>query len=499
MPAINTAALDRLSNGIIHLELEQPRIGVMLGILIISLFGVSKQVRFLRIPHLVFFIGKHFGTGAILSTAFCHLLPDAFDSLQNPDVEEKYHGIGKWTGLIILVSLLSIFLVEYASTSYVDHLHAEPSAPPSPSYSPPPSRSKTPQASLSDGTVQPILPPQSSSSPPINPRSYPNCTTFAATESTPLIGAPKRTKSLCNFDHHRDDALLSLILLNSPRLSRGGLPHSGLVWGRDVACVCHMGRVALAQACENDAAFNEGEEDEEKDVKPKIGRRRQVIGILILQLGIMIHSLVIGLTLAITTGTDFTSLVTAIVFHQLFEGLSLGIRIAGLPLAQFPSHDPPTPSRSSSSSSNQSFPSQAHSHSHHESWTSRWLSPTLSILFAITTPLGILAGTYLFAPSKPETDPDQAARMHLTQGLMSGISAGMLIYAATVEMLAGDFVFGDVGGDHGHAHEHTSHGHVHDHDHAHEESRLTPIWRKVIAVCSLLAGVTAMALVGLGE
>ncbi|EDR11988.1 uncharacterized protein LACBIDRAFT_314028 [Laccaria bicolor S238N-H82] len=39
--------------------------------------------------------------------------------------------------------------------------------------------------------------------------------------------------------------------------------------------------------------------------------------------------------------------------------------------------------------------------------------------------------------------------MLLTQGLMSAILAGLLIYAATVEMIAGDFVFGDVVG-HGH-------------------------------------------------
>lgn len=90
--------------------------------------------------------------------------------------------------------------------------------------------------------------------------------------------------------------------------------------------------------------------------------------------------------------------------------------------------------------------------------------------------------------------------MHLIQGLMSGISAGMLIYAATVEMLAGDFVFGDVGGDHGHTLEHDGgHGHSHIHEHSHGESKLSANARKVLAVVSLLAGATAMALVGLGE
>jgi zinc transporter 1/2/3 len=42
--------------------------------------------------------------------------------------------------------------------------------------------------------------------------------------------------------------------------------------------------------------------------------------------------------------------------------------------------------------------------------------------------------------------------MLLIQGVMSAISAGMLIYAATVEMIAGDFVFGDVDGGHHHHH-----------------------------------------------
>lgn len=94
--------------------------------------------------------------------------------------------------------------------------------------------------------------------------------------------------------------------------------------------------------------------------------------------------------------------------------------------------------------------------------------------------------------------------MALTQGLLSAVSAGMLIYAATVEMIAGDFVFGDVGGDHGHTHDHThdhEHGHGHGHGHATGtgETKHSSNGRKVLAVISLLAGVAGMGLVGLGE
>lgn len=54
--------------------------------------------------------------------------------------------------------------------------------------------------------------------------------------------------------------------------------------------------------------------DRRDEEKPRIGRRRQVIGLLVLQLGIMIHSIVIGLTLAITTGADFSEFTTAYIY-----------------------------------------------------------------------------------------------------------------------------------------------------------------------------------------
>ncbi|KIY44655.1 Zinc/iron permease, partial [Fistulina hepatica ATCC 64428] len=135
----------------------------------------------------------------------------------------------------------------------------------------------------------------------------------------------------------------------------------------------------------------------------------------VLQSGIMLHSLVIGLTLSITSGADFTSLVSAISFHQVFEGLSLGIRISALPKQG------------------------------RRSIT--YLKLVLYVLFAVTTPTGILVGLLAFtAGSGSSTD---SVQMDAVQGILSAISAGMLIYAATVEMLAGDFVFGKLGSEGG--------------------------------------------------
>ena len=127
----------------------------------------------------------------------------------------------------------------------------------------------------------------------------------------------------------------------------------------------------------------------------------------------MIHSLVIGFTLALASGADFESLVTAILFHQLFEGLSLGIRIAALP----PPTDPQQPALC-------------------------WLRPVLALLFALTAPAGIVSGLYVFGGGHANGAGAGGAGVgtKIAEGVLCAISAGMLIYAACVEMLAADIV-----------------------------------------------------------
>ena len=53
----------------------------------------------------------------------------------------------------------------------------------------------------------------------------------------------------------------------------------------------------------------------------------QLTSIFVLEFGIAFHSVFIGLTLAVS-GSEFTTLYIVIVFHQTFEGLGLGSRLA---------------------------------------------------------------------------------------------------------------------------------------------------------------------------
>lgn len=50
----------------------------------------------------------------------------------------------------------------------------------------------------------------------------------------------------------------------------------------------------------------------------------------LLEAGILCHSIFIGMTIAFSQGTKFVALLIAISFHQIFEGLALGSRIAAI-------------------------------------------------------------------------------------------------------------------------------------------------------------------------
>lgn len=58
--------------------------------------------------------------------------------------------------------------------------------------------------------------------------------------------------------------------------------------------------------------------------------RKMSLNITLLEGGILFHSVFVGMTVSITTD-GFIVLLIAILFHQFFEGLGLGSRIAAVP------------------------------------------------------------------------------------------------------------------------------------------------------------------------
>lgn len=126
----------------------------------------------------------------------------------------------------------------------------------------------------------------------------------------------------------------------------------------------------------------------------------RLVGFFILEFGVIFHSVIIGLTLS-TTGADFNTLFVVIIFHQMFEGLGLGSRLAILPF----------PPRSA-------LP---------------WL---LGAAYAIVTPLGMAIGLGL------RTTYDSSSQTALlVSGILDAISSGILLYTGLVELLAHEFLF----------------------------------------------------------
>lgn len=129
--------------------------------------------------------------------------------------------------------------------------------------------------------------------------------------------------------------------------------------------------------------------------------QRAVLQCLMLEAGILFHSVFIGMALSVSTGAAFVVLLVAISFHQTFEGLALGSRIAGI--SSFPPSSPKP-----------------------------WL---MSAMYGITTPIGQAIGLAVHRLYDPESQFGL-----LMVGIVNAISSGLLLYAGLVQLLAEDFL-----------------------------------------------------------
>lgn len=156
----------------------------------------------------------------------------------------------------------------------------------------------------------------------------------------------------------------------------------------------------------NDLSYPPGGEDHlghQRDHEPVDDDHfaAQMTAIFILEFGVLFHSVFIGLTLAVA-GDDFTILYIVLAFHQTFEGLGLGSRLATA-----------------------SWPRKKH-----------WMPWLLGVLYGLATPIAIAIGLGVrktLAPNSQHT--------RIVNGIFDSISAGILIYTGLVELMAHEFMF----------------------------------------------------------
>lgn len=127
----------------------------------------------------------------------------------------------------------------------------------------------------------------------------------------------------------------------------------------------------------------------------------QMTAIFILEFGVVFHSIFIGLTLAVA-GDEFDVLYIVLAFHQTFEGLGLGSRLA---TATWPR-------------------------------SRNWMPYALGFAYGVTTPIAIAIGLGVRTTFSPGSN-----KVVIINGVFDSISAGILIYTGLVELMAHEFMF----------------------------------------------------------
>ncbi|XP_058754039.1 zinc transporter 8-like [Vicia villosa] len=99
------------------------KITALISIMVASAIGVCIPLLGKLIPALspekdIFFVIKAFAAGVILSTAFIHVLPDAFENLTSPCLKEHPWGDFPFTGFVAMCTAMGTLMVETYATSY---------------------------------------------------------------------------------------------------------------------------------------------------------------------------------------------------------------------------------------------------------------------------------------------------------------------------------------------------------------------------------------------
>ncbi|GME79498.1 unnamed protein product [Ambrosiozyma monospora] len=159
----------------------------------------------------------------------------------------------------------------------------------------------------------------------------------------------------------------------------------------------------LTQSSSNNDSVNREFDQESLNDKKTAKFLGDLFSVFVLEFGILFHSVFIGLSLA-CAGDEFITLYIVLVFHQTFEGLGLGTRIA---LVDWPKS---------------------------KKWTP-WL---LCLGYGLTTPLAIAIGLGVRESYLPGSRTSL-----IVNGVFDSISAGILIYTGMIELMANEFLYND--------------------------------------------------------
>ncbi|CAI4047522.1 hypothetical protein SUVZ_12G1800 [Saccharomyces uvarum] len=360
------------------------RILAVFIILISSGLGVyfpilSSRYSFIRLPDCCFFIAKFFGSGVIVATAFIHLLQPAAEALGNECLGGTFAEY-PWAFGICLISLFLLFFTEIITHYFVartlDHDHGDHGEVaaidvrvPSSEYTI--GNLNSDIASFNDEAVYSIH---------NNKNSY-------TTKNEELVATSVKEKE-------SDTSKYDLEAGNTESIANEIVPSSSHV--TNFASV--PGKDHYSHENDHQDASQLGAQIEEEDKEQYIN---QMLAVFILEFGIIFHSVFVGLSLSVA-GEEFETLFIVLTFHQMFEGLGLGTRVAE---TNWPDSKRYTP----------------------------WL---MGLAFTLTSPIAVAVGIGVRHSWIPGS-----RRALIANGIFDSISSGILIYTGLVELMAHEFLY----------------------------------------------------------
>lgn len=338
---------------------------------------LARRFPRLPIPRHFLFISRHFGTGVLIATAFVHLLPTAFVSLTDPCLPKFWSkNYRAMAGFVAMVSVFVVVCVEmFFAMKGAKHVHA----------------------SGYDNLINEVEQEEE----------------LGNEEADHSRVAEQNTAGDIHLGSIRGISRAATAPEVSGSSSLGLADDHGEIRMKDV----EPGKESDEPYSDRDALFDEGEPNRSvprpsrtsesyRQVDhelPNPNAQRQLLQCLLLEAGILFHSIFIGMAVSVATGTSFVVLLVAISFHQTFEGFALGSRIASL-----------IPDLFSPSS------------------TKPWL---MCLAYGTTTPIGQAIGLFMHNLYDPASTTGL-----LMVGITNAISSGLLLFAGLVELLAEDFL-----------------------------------------------------------
>jgi zinc transporter 1/2/3 len=351
-----------------------------------------KRFPGIPVPHQFLFLSRHFGTGVLIATAFVHLLPTAFESLTDPCLPYFWNkGYSAMPGLIAMTSVFVVVGVEMVfaskgaghvhSTDYESLRHDDQSAPQRAKHKRSHSYGRYSNGGANGTTLGIVLHDIGSSDNLMAGRS--------PAIASPMTPAMSQNNAHMSRDYGDDDEDSDLDI----RLEELGPP--------DVDDMEDESRLFPGSTARTSAHVTNNQTPEEEDPnKTEAQNQKLLLQCLLLEAGILFHSIFIGMAVSVATGTSFVVLLVAISFHQTFEGFALGSRISAI---RFPAGS-----------------------------MKPWL---MALAYGTTTPIGQAIGLAIHTLYDPASQTGL-----LTVGSMNAVSSGLLLFAGLVELLAEDFL-----------------------------------------------------------